>query len=163
MAQPVVVAQLVAALGRDSVLSNPSELTVYEYDGSDEALAGSHRPDVVVLPQTAQQVQQVVKIARAAGMPVTARGGGTGLAGGAIAVQGGILIALTKMDRILEINTRDRYALVEPGLINLDLSQTTSRDGYFFAPDPSSQRACTIGGNVANNSGGPHCLKYGVT
>jgi glycolate oxidase len=163
VAQPTVIAQLEAALGRESVLSSPNELTVYEYDGSDEVLAGSHRPDVVVLPETAQQVQQVVKIATSAGMPVTARGGGTGLAGGAIAVQGGVLVSLTKMDRILEIYTRDRYALVEPGLINLDLSQTTSRDGYFFAPDPSSQRACTIGGNVANNSGGPHCLKYGVT
>lgn len=163
MAQPTVIAELEVVLGRESVLSSPTELTVYEYDGSDEVLAGSHRPDVVVLPQSAEQVQQVVKIARAAGMPVTARGGGTGLAGGAIAVQGGILVSLTKMDRILEINKRDRYALVEPGVINLDLSQTTSRDGYFFAPDPSSQRACTIGGNVANNSGGPHCLKYGVT
>jgi glycolate oxidase len=108
-------------------------------------------------------VQQVVRIARAAGVPVTARGAGTGLAGGAIAVTGGVLISLTRMDRILEINKRDRYAIVEPGVINLDLSQTASQHGYFFAPDPSSQRACTIGGNVANNSGGPHCLKYGVT
>lgn len=163
MAYASIVSQLEAALGRESVLSNPSELTVYEYDGSDEALAGSHRPDVVVLPRTAAEVQKVVRIARAAGVSVTARGAGTGLAGGAIAVTGGILIALTKMDRILEINKRDRYAIVEPGVINLDLSQATSQHGYFFAPDPSSQRACTIGGNVANNSGGPHCLKYGVT
>ena len=155
--------QLEMALGRESVLSNPSELSVYEYDGSDEAMAGSHRPDIVVLPRTAAEVQQVVKIARAAKIPVTARGAGTGLAGGAIAVTGGILIAMTRMDRILEINRRDRYAIVEPGVINLDLSTATRPQGYFFAPDPASQKACTIGGNVANNSGGPHCLKYGVT
>lgn len=155
--------RLEAALGPDGVLSNPSELTVYEYDGSDEAMAGSHRPDFVVLPRNGAEVQQVVKIARAAGIPVTARGAGTGLAGGAIAATGGILIAMTRMDHILEINPRDRYAIVEPGVINVDLSTATKPSGYFFAPDPASQRACTIGGNVANNSGGPHCLKYGVT
>jgi glycolate oxidase len=155
--------QLEAALGVESVLSNPSELTVYEYDGSDEAMAGSHRPDFVVLPRSGVEVQQVVKIAGAAGIPVTARGAGTGLAGGAIAATGGILIAMTRMDHILEINPRDRYAIVEPGVINVDLSTATKPSGYFYAPDPASQRACTIGGNVANNSGGPHCLKYGVT
>ncbi len=155
--------QLESALGRDAVLSNPSELTVYEYDGSDEAMAGSHRPDLVVLPRSAAEVQHVVRIARAAKIPVTARGAGTGLAGGAIAANGGILISMTRMDRILEVNYRDRYAIVEPGVINLDLSTATRPDGYFFAPDPASQKACTIGGNVANNSGGPHCLKYGVT
>ncbi len=155
--------QLEAALGPDGVLSNPSELTVYEYDGSDEALAGSHSPDFVVLPRSAVEVQRVVNIARAARIPVTARGAGTGLAGGSIAANGGILIATTRMDRILEVNQRDRYAIVEPGVINLDLSTVTRPQGYFFAPDPASQKACTIGGNVANNSGGPHCLKYGVT
>ncbi len=163
MDRPTLRSQLESALGRDAVLSNPSELTVYEYDGSDEAMAGSHRPDFVVLPRSASQVQQVVRIARAAQIPVTARGAGTGLAGGAIAANGGILISMTRMDRILEINERDRYAVVEPGVINLDLSTTTRPRGYFFAPDPASQKACTIGGNVANNSGGPHCLKYGVT
>ncbi len=154
---------LEAALGPDGVLSNPSELTVYEYDGSDEALAGSHSPEFVVLPRSAVEVQRVVNIARAAHLPVTARGAGTGLAGGSIAANGGILIATTRMDRILEVNQRDRYAIVEPGVINLDLSTVTRPQGYFFAPDPASQKACTIGGNVANNSGGPHCLKYGVT
>lgn len=163
MDRTTIRAQLETALGPEGVLSNPSELTVYEYDGSDEAMAGSHRPDFVVLPRTAAEVQQVVRIARAARIPVTARGAGTGLAGGAIAVTGGILIAMTRMDRILEINRRDRYAIVEPGVINLDLSTATRPHGYFFAPDPASQKACTIGGNVANNSGGPHCLKYGVT
>ncbi|MGA7671037.1 MAG: FAD-linked oxidase C-terminal domain-containing protein [Nitrolancea sp.] len=163
MERASIRSQLEQAVGAESLLSNPSELTVYEYDGSDEAMAGSHRPDFVVLPRSAEQVQRVVQIARRAGIPVTARGAGTGLAGGAIAATGGILIAMTRMDRILEINQRDRYAIVEPGVINLDLSTFTRPQGYFFAPDPASQKACTIGGNVANNSGGPHCLKYGVT
>ncbi len=155
--------RLEAVVGRDGLIADPAEILVFQYDASDEAIAGKHLPDFVVLPRSAEQVVEVVRIAREAGLPVTPRGAGTGLAGGAIAAQGGIVVALTRMDRILEINERDGYAIVEPGVINLDLSQTTMPRGYFFAPDPSSQRACTIGGNIANNSGGPHCLKYGVT
>jgi glycolate oxidase len=152
-----------AVVGADSVLSDPFDLMLYEYDASDEAFAGNHRPEFAVLPRTAEQVAAVVRIARDAGLPVTPRGAGTGLAGGAIAARGGVMVVLTRMTRILEVNYADRYAIVEPGLINLDLSLRTMPDGYFFAPDPSSQKACTIGGNIANNSGGPHCLKYGVT
>lgn len=155
--------RLEAVVGAEWVVADPSHLMVYEYDASDEALAGSHLPDIAVLPKTTAEVVEIVRIAREFGVPVTPRGAGTGLAGGAIAARGGIMVVLTRMTRILEINERDRYAIVEPGVINLDLSLTTMPRGYFFAPDPSSQRACTIGGNVANNSGGPHCLKYGVT
>ncbi|MDI3340398.1 MAG: FAD-linked oxidase C-terminal domain-containing protein [Sphaerobacter sp.] len=155
--------RLEAVVGAGGVVADPSELVVYEYDASDEAIAGRHRPDFVVLPETTEQVAAVVRLAREYGLPVTPRGAGTGLAGGAIAARGGIMVVLTRMNRILEINERDRYAIVEPGVINLELSTATLPRGYFFAPDPSSQRACTIGGNVANNSGGPHCLKYGVT
>src|SRR5699024_7332779 len=115
------------------------------------------------LPTTTEQVSAVVRVANREGLPVVARGAGTGLSGGAIAQSGGIIISMTRMERVLDVNPLDRTALVEPGVINLELSQLTERQGYFFAPDPSSQKACTIGGNVAENSGGPHCLKYGVT
>lgn len=163
MASQQLRERLVAAVGPDGVLDDPYDLLVYEYDASDEAIAGSHQPDFVVLPTSAEQVAEVVRIGREFNVIITPRGAGTGLAGGAIASQGGIMVVLTRMTRILDVNYLDRYAIVEPGLINLDLSVKTSPDGYFFAPDPSSQKACTIGGNVANNSGGPHCLKYGVT
>lgn len=155
--------QLESIVGPDGVMADGPELSVYQLDASDEAIAGSHLPHFVVLPRTAAQVAEIVQVARRSEIPVTPRGAGTGLAGGAIAARGGILVVLTRMNRVLEINERDRYAIVEPGVINLDLSTETGPRGYFFAPDPSSQRACTIGGNVANNSGGPHCLKYGVT
>jgi glycolate oxidase len=155
--------RLEAAVGAEHCLGDQFDLLLYEYDASDEAFAGNHRPEFVVLPQTAEEVAEVVRIARDAGLPVTPRGAGTGLAGGAIAARGGIMIVLTRMTSILEVNYVDRLAIVEPGVINLDLSIKTGPDGYFFAPDPSSQKACTIGGNIANNSGGPHCLKYGVT
>lgn len=155
--------RLLRIVGPDGVIDDPDELLVYEYDASDEVFAGHHRPDITVLPRTAEQVQEIVKLANEFGVPVTPRGAGTGLAGAALAVRGGILVVMTRMNRVLVINERDGYAIVEPGVINLELSQLTQPRGYFFAPDPSSQRACTIGGNVANNSGGPHCLKYGVT
>ncbi|HUG16077.1 MAG TPA: FAD-linked oxidase C-terminal domain-containing protein [Thermomicrobiales bacterium] len=158
-----IVRSLAAVVGDEWVVADAAGLSVYQYDASDEVIAGIHRPLLAVLPSTAQQVAASVAIANAHGLPVVARGAGTGLAGGAIASSGGLLIVLTRMTRILEVNTIDRYAVVEPGLVNLDLSIALADDGYFFAPDPASQRACTIGGNIANNSGGPHCLKYGVT
>ena len=114
-------------------------------------------------PRQPSKIAAIVRLANDVGLPVVPRGAGTGLSGGAVAQTGGIVVALTRMDRILEIDPIDGTALVEPGVINLELSETTLQDGYFFAPDPSSQRACTVGGNVAENSGGPHCLKYGVT
>jgi len=150
-------------VGTDYVRARPVDLLVYEYDGSVDGAVDTARPFAVVLPRSADEVAAVVKVAYDAGLPVVARGAGTGLSGGAVAQQGGIIIALTRMDRILEVNTVDRTALVEPGVINLELSEAVQHLGLFFAPDPSSQKACTVGGNVAENAGGPHCLKYGVT
>ena len=150
---------LKALLGDAYVVSEPEDLTVFEYDGSvDRAL-----PLAVVLPSSTEEVSQVVRATHRHGVPIVARGAGTGLSGGAIAEQGGIVLAFTRMTRILEIDPENRLAVVQPGVVNLDLTHAASRYGLYFAPDPSSQKACTIGGNVAENSGGPHCLAYGVT
>lgn len=158
-----VLKELEAIVGPAAVRHRPVDLLVYEYDGSVDGAVDMASPMAVVLPTTAAQVSAVVRVARRAGLPVVARGAGTGLSGGAIAQAGGIIVSLTRMERVLDVNPIDRTALVEPGVINLELSQLTQQQGYFFAPDPSSQKACTIGGNVAENAGGPHCLKYGVT
>ena len=155
--------RLVAVLGADHVVTDRAGLGVYELDASDEAITGIHRPLAAVLPETTEQVAEVAAIAGDYDLPILARGSGTGLAGGAIATRGGIMIVTTRMNAIEEINLVDRYAVVQPGVINLDLSAKLAPDGFYYAPDPSSQRACSIGGNLANNSGGPHCLKYGVT
>jgi glycolate oxidase len=147
-------------LGKGSVLSDPEELLVYESDGLTlfRALA-----DFVVFPQTAEQVAALVRLANREGMPFVARGAGTGLSGGCLPAEGGLVISLMRMNRILEVDYANQLAVVEPGLVNLHLSWAVGPNGFYFAPDPSSQQACTIGGNIANNSGGPHTLKYGVT
>lgn len=147
-------------VGRDAVLTSPSDLLVYECDGF---TIEKNKPDVVVFPTSTEQIVQIVKTCNEHQVPFLARGAGTSLAGGCLPVGGGVMIALTRMKRILEVSTRDRYAVVEPGLVNLWLSRHLQPHGYHYAPDPSSQGACTIGGNVATNSGGPHTLKYGVT
>ena len=147
-------------LGPDAVLTAPSDLTVYECDGF---TIEKNKPDVVVFPTSTEQVVQIVKLCNEHDVPFLARGAGTSLAGGCLPVGGGVMIALTRMKRILEVNYRDRYAIVEPGVVNLWLTNHIKGQGYHYAPDPSSQGACTIGGNVATNSGGPHTLKYGVT
>ena len=120
-------------------------------------------PDVVVLPESAEQAAAVVRLCRGAHVPIVPRGSGTGLIGGAMAPQGGVMVSMTRMNRILEVDIANRCATVEPGLINLWLSNATRERGYFFAPDPSSQMVSSIGGNVSTNAGGPHCLKYGIT
>ena len=163
MDQASLIDRLERILGPGGVFHRPGDLLVYEYDGSVDGAVDTAMPVAVALPTTTEQVAAVVRLAKEHNLPVTARGAGTGLSGGAVAQGGGIIIALTRMDRILEIDREDRTALVQPGVINLELSEFTLSQGFFFAPDPSSQRACTIGGNVAENSGGPHCLKYGVT
>ena len=152
--------RLRSIVGPDAVLASPSELLVYECDGYTIA---KNTPDVVVFPTTALHVVQIVKLCNEVNVPFLPRGAGTSLAGGCLPVGGGVMIALTRMKRILEINIRDRYAIVEPGVVNLWLTNHLKPHGYHYAPDPSSQGACTIGGNVATNSGGPHTLKYGVT
>ncbi|MFQ5861008.1 MAG: FAD-binding oxidoreductase [Dehalococcoidia bacterium] len=157
------VGKLVKALqpivGREYVIHHPEDLLVFEYDGSiDRGL-----PQVVVFPTTTEQVSQVVALAYREGVPVVARGAGTGLSGGAIAALGGIQVALSRMNRILEVDPANRLAVAQPGVINLQLDLAVRRHGLRYTPDPSSQRACSLGGNIAENAGGPHCLAYGVT
>ena len=158
-----LVRRLAGVVGAGNVYHRPADLMVYEYDGSVEGAVDTARPAAVALPKDTDEVARVVRIANEAGLPVTARGAGTGLSGGAVAQRGGVIIAMSRMDRVLEIDYVDRTALVQPGVVNLELSEFTTGSGYFFAPDPSSQKVSTIGGNVAENAGGPHCLKYGVT
>tara|TARA_B100001123_G_scaffold312994_1_gene350106 strand:- start:149 stop:1591 length:1443 start_codon:yes stop_codon:yes gene_type:complete len=154
-----LIKELEGIVGRSSVIHHPDDLLVFAYDG----LVDTGTPQAVVFPTATEQVSQVLALANTRNIPVIPRGAGTGLSGGAIAHSGGIELSLTRMSSILEIDPANRTALVEPGVVNLDLSTAASIHGLYFAPDPSSQRACTIGGNVAENSGGPHCLKYGVT
>ncbi len=144
----------------DALLHAPEELFVYECDGY---VVEKKAPDVVLLPTSTEQVVRIVKLCHEFGVPFVPRGAGTSLAGGCLPVGGGVMIALTRMHRILDVYLRDRYAVVEPGLVNIHLTRHLKGTGYHYAPDPSSQGACTIGGNVATNSGGPHTLKYGVT
>ncbi len=155
-----LIAELSELLEPRNVLSDATALSVYECDAAPTFKA---LPDVVVFADTTQQVSDIVKLANKHKVPFIARGGGTGLSGGMLPVQGGIIIALNRMNRILEIDYENSCAVVEPGVVNLLLSQAVQNQGYHYAPDPSSQKACTIGGNIAENSGGPHTLKYGVT
>ncbi len=155
-----LIEKLVAVLGRENVIDAPDQLIVYECDG---LTIDRNTPHAVVLPTTTEDVAAVVRILHEARIPFVARGAGTGLSGGSLPPDGGVMIALTKMNRIVEVDIRNQRALVEAGVVNLHLSKEVGRQGYHFVPDPSSQYACTIGGNIAENSGGPHTLKYGVT
>ena len=141
------------------VHSTPEDLAVFGYDGT----WATHRPDVVVSPLTAEEVAAVVKIARQMDLPVVPRGGGTGLAGGSVPVRGGVVINTTMMNRVLELDTQNMVAVVQPGVINNNLQLEVEKVGLFYPPDPQSLRQCTIGGNVATTAGGPRCLKYGTT
>ncbi|MGL5094629.1 MAG: FAD-binding oxidoreductase, partial [Planctomycetia bacterium] len=149
-----------AIVGPDGVLTTECDRMVYECDGY---VVEKKLPDVVVLPTNRDQVVALVKLCGELDVPFVPRGAGTSLSGGTIPVGGGVMITLTRMKRILEIDLRNRYAVVEPGVVNLWLTNRLVDTGFHYAPDPSSQGACTIGGNVATNSGGPHTLKYGVT
>ena len=151
---------LEAAVGRDRCLSRPEELFVYECDG---LTAHSAQPGAVVFAHCCDDVQRTVRACRAHGVPFVPRGAGTGLSGGAVALDGAVVIECSRMNRIREIDAANHIAVVEPGVVNSDLSRAAAPHGLLFAPDPSSQLACTIGGNVAENSGGPHTLKYGTT
>src|SRR4051794_38455717 len=155
-----LLADLTAAVGPENVLHHHDELVVYECDGY---VIEKKVPDVVVFPTTTEHVVEVVKLCNRHDVPFVPRGAGTSLAGGTLAVGGGVMICMTRMNRIVEINLDDRYAVVEPGVVNVWLTRALAGTGFHYAPDPSSQGACTIGGNLATNSGGPHTLKYGVT
>jgi len=149
-----------AIVGRENVISGSEELLVYECDAY---TLEKQLPNVVVLPRTTEQVAAVVALCAREKLPIIPRGAGTSLSGTVLAVTGGVMIALTRMSKVLEIDYRNRRALVEAGCVNAWVTNAVKASGLFYAPDPSSQSACTIGGNVATNSGGPHTLKYGVT
>ncbi|HEY1420621.1 MAG TPA: FAD-linked oxidase C-terminal domain-containing protein [Candidatus Dormibacteraeota bacterium] len=155
---PGVAEELRRVVGRDSVIDSANDLRIFERDASIEGAM----PDAVVLPSDTRQVSEVIKVAARHSIPVVPRGAGTGLSGGAVTIRGGIALQVSRMRRI-EIDPVAQTALVEPGVVNKELSLVAARQGLFYAPDPSSQNACTIGGNAAENSGGPHCLYYGVT
>ncbi len=146
-------------VGAAYVLVEKEDVIVYEQDGSIFQVM----PEVVVLPANVEQVSALVKVAKEANVPIVPRGSGTGLAGGAVPAEGGIILSLARLNRILRVDLANRIAVVEPGVINVDVTRAVAKEGFFYAPDPSSQAACSIGGNVANNSGGPHTLAYGVT
>jgi len=157
---PALVSELRSALGTDAVLVSAEACAPFECDALNTQ---RRRPDVVALPRSAAQVMAVLDACRRHATPVVARGAGTGLSGGALPVEGGVLLVLSRLNRILEIDPARRLARVEPGVTNLEISQAAAPFGLYYAPDPSSQVACTIGGNVAENSGGVHCLKHGLT
>ncbi len=154
-----LIEELERVLGPDGVLWQPYDLMMYEYDGSIDRA----RAQAVVFPTGAEHVSDLIKLSNRFGVPYTARGAGTGLSGGAIPARGGVLISFSRMNRILEVDLENLSAVVEPGLVNLRLSKAIAHHGLYYVPDPSSQKACTIGGNVGENSGGPHTLRYGVT
>ena len=154
-----IVIELQAIVGDDYVIYRPEDLIVFEYDGSvDKSL-----PTIVALPNTTDEVSACVPSCFRTWDADRSSWCGNWTERGAVAAQGGIVLPLTRMTRILEVDVENRVAIVEPGVVNLDLTEHVSQYGLYYAPDPSSQRACTIGGNVAENSGGPHCLAYGVT
>ena len=155
-----VAGRMAAVVGPGNVITDAAELLVYEADGLTH---GRTRPAFVVLPASTEEVVRIVGIAREAGIPLVPRGAGTGLSGGARPVVGGAVVSLARMRRILEVDLANGWVRVEPGVINLDVTRAVSGAGMYYAPDPSSQGVCSIGGNVAENSGGAHCLKYGFT
>lgn len=155
-----LIADLRAVTGTDRVLGDPLELAIY---GRDSSLCVGDEPSVVVFPTTTEEVAETVKVCRRHQQPFVARGSGTGLAGNAVPLGNPVVIVTTMMNEVLSVDVSERVAWVQPGVLNLDLTRHVSTWGLHYAPDPSSQQVCTIGGNVATNSGGPHCLAYGVT
>ncbi len=158
--RPELIQQLMAIAGDASVVADETELLVYECDA---LTLFKNKPDAVVFASTTEQVAAIVRLANANDIPFVPRGAGTGLSGGSMAIKGGIVIELQRMNKILSIDEENRIAVVQPGVVNLHISQAAAPYGLYYAPDPSSQSACSIGGNVAENAGGPHCLKYGMT
>ena len=154
-----LISDLAAIVGDQYVVWKPEDLLVYEYDGSIDRAT----PQAVVLPRTTEEVAEVVRVSNRHGVYIVARGAGTSLSGGAVPLRNSVVLALTRMTALLEVDAENRVAIVEPGMINLQLSEQVSHLGLFYAPDPASQKTCTIGGNVGENAGGPHCLALGVT
>lgn len=157
--KPALIREMKALLGAANVLGKTEDLLLYEFDGSVE----KGRPELLVFPRTTEEVSRIVKLAARHQVPIVGRGAGTGLSGGALARGGGVMIVFARMNRILEIDYENCRAVVQPGVVNLDITRAVEHAGLYFAPDPSSAKSCTIGGNVAENAGGPHTLAYGVT
>src|SRR6202045_2317026 len=155
-----ILDELRTIVGDRGLISSAEELHTYECDGLTNFRV---MPRAVLLPNSTQQVQAVVRVCHREKIPFVARGSGTGLSGGALPVKNGIVISLARMNRILDVDLPNQRVVVEPGVINLNVTARVAPEGYFYAPDPSSQVVCSIGGNVAENSGGAHCLKYGFT
>ena len=153
-----LVERLQSVVGEDHVVYLPEDLIVFERDASIDA----QLPAAVVFPRTTAEVSEILAVASELQVPVVPKGAGTGLSGGAVPEEDGILLSVSRMRNILEIDEENRTALVEPGVVNLELSDEIAHLGLYYAPDPSSQKACTLGGNVAENSGGAHCLRYGL-
>jgi glycolate oxidase len=160
MLKAEIISDLQSIVGKSAVLTSKEDLTTYSYDGT---TTWAHMPDVVVLPTTTEQVSRVLKLANENLIPVTPRGAGTNVSGGSIPIKGGIVLCTTKMNKILEINKTALTAIVEPGVVLQDFNLALATQGLFYPPDPQSFLACTIGGTVAENAGGPYCIKYGVT
>jgi glycolate oxidase len=160
MIEKKVISQLQKIAGKGAVLTSKEDLNAYSYDGT---TTWAHMPDVVVLPTTAEQVSQILKLANEKRIPVTPRGAGTNVSGGSIPIKGGIVLCTTRMNKILDINKTNLTATVEPGVILQDFNMALAKQGLFYPPDPQSFMGCTMGGTVAENAGGPYCVKYGVT
>ena len=160
MLQSTIIAELNRLVGEGGVFSDDEQVRTYESDG---LASYRQKPEVVVLPQTTEQVRDIVRLCNQEHIPFVPRGSGTGLSGGALPVSGGILIGLSRMRDMLSVDLINQRIVVQPGVINLWVTQRVASAGYYYAPDPSSQQVCSIGGNVAENSGGAHCLKYGFT
>jgi glycolate oxidase len=155
-----IISQLRRIAGKENVLTSPEEMVAYSYDATN---MWSHRPDTVVLPSKSAQISAILKLANENNIPVTPRGGGTNVSGGSVPIKGGIVLCTTRMNEIIDVNKTNLNATVEPGVVLQDFQTALAREGLFFPPDPQSFAGCTMGGVVAENSGGPSCLKYGVT
>lgn len=159
MIEKKILKRIIKIFGNDNVLTSEKDRILYQYDASlDRAL-----PDAIVFPENVQQISELAKLCHTENIPLIARGSGSNLSGGTVAVWGGIILQFSKMNKILEIDIKNHCAVVQAGVYNLDLQSALEPYGFYFAPDPASQRISTIGGNVAENAGGPHCIKYGVT
>jgi glycolate oxidase len=159
MEKEKMIDELNRLIGKEKVLGSDMQIQLYEYDA---ALLRS-KPDCIVLPAITEDVSKIVKFAHANGIPVVARGAGTNLTGGSVCLHGGIAVVMTRMNRILDLDIENQRVVVQPGIVTLNLKNFLAKHGYLYQPDPASEKASTIGGNVSENSGGPHCLKYGVT
>jgi len=160
MIKETIIAELQKIVGKDNVLTSPEALKAYSYDGTTSWI---HEPDVVVFPTSTKEISEIMKLANREKIPVTPRGGGTNVSGGSIPIKGGIVLCTTKMNKILNIDKENLTATVEPGVVLMDLNIRLAKEGLFFPPDPQSFLGATLGGIIAENAGGPACVKYGVT